>query len=81
MAEHLPLSVRVPIEADNPSICRKEELCIKCGQCREVCTNEIGVHSTYSFEQTEGKASVSTADSVQTSVLPQALPRSTNTRT
>ena len=40
MAEHLPLSVRVPIEADNPSICRKEELCIKCGQCREVCTNE-----------------------------------------
>ena len=56
MAEHLPLSVRVPIEADNPSICRKEELCIKCGQCREVCTNEIGVHSTYSFEQTEGKA-------------------------
>ena len=56
MAEHLPLSVRVPIEADNPSICRKEELCIKCGQCREVCTNEIGVHGTYSFEQTEGKA-------------------------
>ena len=52
MAEHLPLSVRVPIEADNPSICRKEELCIKCGQCREVCTNEIGVHDTYSFEQT-----------------------------
>ena len=56
MAEHLPLSVRVPIESDNPSICRKEDLCIKCGQCREVCTNEIGVHGTYSFEQTEGKA-------------------------
>ncbi len=56
MTEHLPLSVRVPIESDNPSICRKEDLCIKCGQCREVCTNEIGVHGTYSFEQTEGKA-------------------------
>ena len=56
MTEHMPLSVRVPIEADNPSICRKEELCIKCGQCREVCTNDIGVHGTYSLEQTGGKA-------------------------
>ncbi|MDD6341674.1 MAG: hydrogenase, partial [Eubacteriales bacterium] len=56
MTEHLPLSVRVPIESDNPSICREEDLCVKCGQCREVCTNEIGVHGTYSFEQTEGKA-------------------------
>lgn len=56
MPEHLPLSVRVPIEEDNPSICRKEELCVKCGQCRVVCTNDIGVHGTYSFEQTGGKA-------------------------
>ena len=54
--EHLPLSVRVPIELDNPSICRKEELCIKCGQCKEVCTKDIGVHGTYNFEQTGGKA-------------------------
>ena len=56
MTEHLPLSVRVPIEVDNPSICRKEELCIKCGQCREVCTNDIGVLGTYSLEETAGKA-------------------------
>ena len=54
--EHLPLSVRVPIELDNPSICRKEELCIKCGQCRDVCTKDIGVHGTYNFSQTGGKA-------------------------
>ena len=54
--EHLPLSVRVPIELDNPSICRKEELCIKCGQCRDVCTKDIGVHGTYTFAQTGGKA-------------------------
>lgn len=47
--EHLSLSVRVPIELDNPSICRKEELCIKCGQCRDVCTKDIGVHGTYNF--------------------------------
>ena len=42
MAQHLPLSVRVPIEEDNPSICRNEALCIKCGMCKEVCTQQIG---------------------------------------
>lgn len=56
MSQHLPLSVRVPIEQDNPSICRKEELCIKCGMCREVCSAPIGVHGTYSFDDTAGKA-------------------------
>ena len=56
MTQHLPLSVRVPIEQDNPSICRKEELCIKCGQCKVVCTNDIGVHGTYTLAQTGGKA-------------------------
>ena len=53
---HLPLSVRVPIEPSNPSICRKEDLCIKCGMCKEVCTNAIGVHGTYTLEQTGGEA-------------------------
>ncbi|MBQ1249816.1 MAG: iron hydrogenase small subunit [Selenomonadales bacterium] len=56
MTQHLPLSVRVPIEQDNPSICREEELCIKCGQCKVVCTNDIGVHGTYTLAQTGGKA-------------------------
>ena len=56
MTEHLPLSVRVPIEEDNPSILRKESLCIKCGMCKEVCTAQIGVHGTYSLEETGGKA-------------------------
>ena len=56
MIKHMSLSVRVPIEQDNPSICRKEELCVKCGQCREVCTKDIGVHGTYTLEQTGGKA-------------------------
>ena len=54
--EHLPLSVRVPIELDNPSIMRDEEKCIKCGMCRNVCTEKIGVHGTYSFEDTGNKA-------------------------
>ena len=53
---HLPMNVRVPIEKDNPSICREEELCIKCGQCRDICTDYIGVHGTYTLEQTGGTA-------------------------
>lgn len=53
---HLPKSVRVPIEQDNPSIMRNEELCIKCGQCRDICTDYIGVHDAYSLEDTGNRA-------------------------
>ena len=53
---HLPLKVRVPIEADNPSICRDEDKCIKCGMCKEICTNDISVHGTYTLEATGNKA-------------------------
>ena len=53
---HLPLSVRVPIELDNVSIQRDEDLCIRCGMCKNVCTEDIGVHGTYTFEETGGKA-------------------------
>lgn len=53
---HLPLDVRVPIEENNPSICRNEEKCIKCGMCKEVCTNYIGIHETYTLEQTCNEA-------------------------
>lgn len=56
MVQHLPLSVRVPIEEDNPGILRNESLCIKCGMCKEVCTAQIGVHGTYSLQETGGKA-------------------------
>ena len=54
--KHLPMSVRVPIEQDNPSICRDEEKCIKCGMCKNVCTEAIGVHGTYTLEETGNKA-------------------------
>ena len=54
--KHLPLSVRVPIEDENPSILRREEKCVRCGMCRDVCTNLMGVHGTYTFEQTGEKA-------------------------
>ena len=53
---HLPLSVRVPIEADNPSIVRWEDKCIRCGMCKEVCTTRMGVHGTYTLEETGGHA-------------------------
>lgn len=56
MSKHLATSVRVPIEADNPSIVRNESLCIKCGQCRNVCTRPIGVLETYALEQTGDRA-------------------------
>ena len=53
---HLPLIIRVPIEEDNPSIIRMEEKCIKCGMCKDICTSQIGVHGTYTLEQTCGEA-------------------------
>ena len=54
--KHMPLDVRVPIEPDNPSIVRAEEKCIKCGMCKNICTQDIGVHGTYTLEQTGGEA-------------------------
>ena len=56
MGKHLPVSVRVPIDTDNPAICRNEDLCIKCGRCKEVCTSPIGVLGTYSLAQTGNRA-------------------------
>ena len=52
MSKHLSTNVRVAIEKDNLSIRREEELCIKCGQCKEICTNYIGVNGHYSLEKT-----------------------------
>ena len=54
--KHLSMDVRVPIELSNPSIFRDEELCIKCGQCRDVCRDYIGVHGTYSLKDTDDVA-------------------------
>lgn len=50
------MEVRVPIEADNPAIMRDEAKCIKCGQCKAVCTDYIGVHGTYKLEDTGDRA-------------------------
>lgn len=53
MSKHMPVEVRVPIEPDNPSIKREEAKCIKCGQCREICTNAIGVAGTFNLKDTQ----------------------------
>lgn len=53
---HQYTKIRIPIEQDNPSIMRQEDLCIKCGQCRRVCEEEIGVGKLYSLESTGDKA-------------------------
>lgn len=56
MSKHLSPSIRVPIELENPSIRREESKCIKCGNCKNVCTDYIGVHGTYSLEDTNDVA-------------------------
>lgn len=50
------MELRVPIEADNPAIVRDEAKCIRCGQCKTVCTELIGVHGTYSLKDTADTA-------------------------
>lgn len=35
---------------------RDESLCIKCGQCKNICSEYIGVHNTYTLEATNGRA-------------------------
>ncbi|WP_010234442.1 [FeFe] hydrogenase, group A [Clostridium arbusti] len=54
--KHQFTDIRVPIEKDNPSIMRHEELCIKCKLCKKVCTEEISVYGHYDLEKTGDKA-------------------------
>lgn len=52
MSKHLSPEVRVPIERSNVSIFRDESLCIKCGQCRDMCRDYIGVLGMYDLMRT-----------------------------
>lgn len=56
MSKHKPIEVRVPIETDNPAIMRDESKCISCGQCKNICTDYIGVHGTYDLKDTQDVA-------------------------
>lgn len=52
MTKHQFTDIRVPIDPANPSVQRLEFKCIKCGACKSVCTDDIGVCGTYSLEKT-----------------------------
>jgi ferredoxin hydrogenase len=56
LGKHLSESIRVPIEADNPAIRRIENLCIKCGQCRDICRDYISVLGYYDLSKTNDTA-------------------------
>lgn len=71
MSKHLSKDIRIPIELENPSIERDDALCIICGQCKQICTNYIGVHNSYTLEQTND-IFVYIVDNVQMSVLLRA---------
>ncbi|MDU6248671.1 MAG: [Fe-Fe] hydrogenase large subunit C-terminal domain-containing protein, partial [Paeniclostridium sordellii] len=50
--KHLFTEKVVPIELDNPSIQIDYDKCIKCGLCKRVCENEIGVNNYFDLEKT-----------------------------
>lgn len=50
--KHLFTEKVVPIELDNPSIQIDFDKCIKCGLCKRVCENEIGVNGYFDLEKT-----------------------------
>lgn len=56
MTKHEFANLRIPIEADNPAIIRNNDLCIKCGQCLQVCKNEIAIGRLYDLTSTNDMA-------------------------
>ncbi|NCB63965.1 MAG: hydrogenase [Clostridia bacterium] len=56
MSKHLSPDIRIPIEPDNIAIVRSEDKCVKCGQCRLVCRDQIAVGRLYDLLKTGDKA-------------------------
>lgn len=56
MSRHLSPEIRVPIDNDNPAIRRNEDLCIRCGRCRDVCRDYISVLGYYDLSHTNDNA-------------------------
>lgn len=45
--------VRVPISKDNVSIYREEDLCIKCGSCKNICKFNVKVYDNYDMDKVD----------------------------
>lgn len=56
MSKHLSTEIRVPIDVDNVSIKRREDICIKCGQCKNICRDYISVLGHYDLKKTGDRA-------------------------
>ncbi|PNV62869.1 hydrogenase [Clostridium sp. chh4-2] len=52
MTKHLFSDIRIPVSESNPSIFRHEDLCVKCGQCRRVCEEDVVVGKLYDLFKT-----------------------------
>ena len=52
MTKHLVSDIRSPVSESNPSIFRHEDLCVKCGQCRRVCEDDVVVGRLYDLFKT-----------------------------
>ncbi|MBT9778800.1 hydrogenase [Clostridium sp. MCC353] len=52
MTKHLFSDIRIPVSESNPSIFRHEDLCVKCGQCRRVCEEDVAVGRLYDLFKT-----------------------------
>ncbi|MEG0165144.1 [FeFe] hydrogenase, group A [Anaerorhabdus sp.] len=52
MTKHLEAGIRVPVEPNNVSLKRIEDLCIKCGKCRDVCSQMISVGGHFDINKT-----------------------------
>lgn len=53
---HASQSIRVAIDEDNSSIKRIEELCVYCGQCKNICNDYISVNNHYDLKNTGDKS-------------------------
>ena len=50
MSIHKNRDIRIPLDKDNQSIVRIEELCDECGQCRIICEDQSAVGRMYDLE-------------------------------
>lgn len=45
--------IRVPIAHNNPSIRRKENKCVLCGKCKDICKKQVGVAGFWQYDSND----------------------------